>query len=125
MLLRLSPVALALWVLAAHFFRAGLLSVALLLIVAPALLLVRRPAAARVLQVVLAVGAVEWLWTAAALLGHRLAEGRPWMRMAIIVVSVAVLTAASALTFRMAPVRLRYGLTGPKQPPPPELGPSH
>ena len=124
MLLRLSPVVLALWVLAAHFFRAGLLSVALLLILAPALLLIRRPAVARAMQVLLVLGAAEWLWTAASLLGHRLAEGRPWMRMVIIVAAVALLTAASALTFRLERVRIRYGLKASKPHLPAQPGPS-
>ena len=69
--LRLLPVALVLVILAAHFYRAALwvplgLTVALL-----PLLFVRAPWAARVLQVALLAGAVEWLRTAAVFIAVR------------------------------------------------------
>lgn len=49
----------------------------------------------RLLQAALALGAAEWAWTAFMLGQQRMAEGRPWMRMAIILGVVALLTAAS------------------------------
>lgn len=50
---------------------------------------------ARLLQAALALGTAEWAWTAFMLGQQRLAEGRPWIRMAIILGVVALLTAAS------------------------------
>lgn len=49
----------------------------------------------RLLQAALALGTAEWLWTAFLLGQQRIAEGRPWIRMAIILGVVALLTAAS------------------------------
>jgi hypothetical protein len=49
----------------------------------------------RLLQAALALGTAEWIWTAFIVGQQRMAEGRPWIRMAIILGVVALLTAAS------------------------------
>lgn len=99
--LKLVPVALCFLVLGAHSSRSGWpLAVSVLLAALPLLLLVRRPWAPRVLQVVLLVGAAEWVRT---LFGHaavRRAHGEPWLRMAIILGVVALATALSSLALR-------------------------
>jgi hypothetical protein len=81
--------------LGAHFLRDGAwLMTAVCAILA---LLVAWPRAwvPRVLQAALALGTVEWLWTAFLIGQQRMAEGRPWIRMAIILGVVALMTAAS------------------------------
>ena len=54
-------------------------------------------------------GDAEWLLTAYLLVQQRLALGLPWQRMALILCAVAVFTAASALVFRSAALRARFG----------------
>jgi hypothetical protein len=49
----------------------------------------------RLLQAALVLGTVEWAWTALVLVQQRMAEGRPWGRMAIILGVVALVTAGS------------------------------
>jgi hypothetical protein len=108
MVVRLLPVLLCAALLAAHFSRhdmPALIPVALLF---PALLLVRRPWVPRVLQVILALAALEWIRTAISLGRARIAAGEPWTRMALILGAVALVTAASALVFRLPAVRVRY-----------------
>lgn len=95
-------------ILAAHFYRAmewiGFgVTVALL-----PLLFVRAPWAARVLQAALALGALEWLRTAAALIAVRQSMGQPYTRLAIILGAVALATALCALIFQWRPVRERF-----------------
>jgi hypothetical protein len=63
----------------------------------------------RVLQLALLAGAAEWAWTAALLAQQRLALGQPWLRMALILGAVALLTLSAALVFRSAGLRARYG----------------
>jgi len=102
--------ALALLLLAAHFYRAAawpLLAVTLGLL---ALLALRRSWVPGLLQLALLAGAAEWLWTAALLAQQRLALGQPWLRMALILGAVALLTLAAALVFRSAALKSRYGL---------------
>jgi ABC-type methionine transport system permease subunit len=106
--LRLLPVVLVLAILAAHFYRAQAwvpfgVAVGLL-----PLLLVRAPWAARVLQAALALGALEWIRTAAALVAMRQSMGQPYTRLALILGAVALATAACALLFQWRPVRERF-----------------
>lgn len=82
--------------LAAHCSRAGLLPLGVAALLLPLLLLSRRAALARVLQAALALGAIEWLLTLAALVGDRRAAGRPFVRLAVILGSVALATAVAA-----------------------------
>ena len=102
--------ALAFVLLGAHFYRAsawlGLVACVLLLL----LLAWRRPWVPRMLQLGLLLGAVEWLWSGAWLVQQRLALGQPWKRLALILLVVALCTAASALVFRHEGLRRRFGM---------------
>ncbi len=108
--LRLLPVILCLLLLAAHFFRAENMLVVMAVLLVAGLLFVRRPWSARVVQVVLVLGAIEWLLTLSELVVRRMEMGIPYSRMVMILGSVAVLTAMSALVFRSEPLRQRYGI---------------
>jgi hypothetical protein len=100
--------ALALVLLAAHLLHAGwwpLATVALLLL---ALLFVRRPWAARALQIVLAVAAVEWLLTAWGLAQMRMAHGQPYLRLLAILGAVALFTALAAWVIQRPRLREHF-----------------
>jgi hypothetical protein len=96
--------------LAAHFYRAGHLALAVLAVGALVLLAVPRPWAARALQVALLAGALEWLRTLALFASTRMAAGQPYLRLALILGVVAAFTAASAAVFQQSAVRRRYRL---------------
>ena len=92
--------ALALLLLGAHYLRSGTLpglaacAFGLVLLgLAPS-----RRWARGLLQVGLAAGAVEWIWTALLLVQQRQALGQPWLRMALILALVAALTLAGIAT---------------------------
>ena len=106
--------ALALALLAAHFYRDGAWPLALGSAALIALLAWRRAFVPRLVQVALAAGCVEWAWTAALFVQQRMALGRPWGRLALILGAVALLTAAAALALSHRRVRRRYnpGATG-------------
>jgi hypothetical protein len=106
----LSLPAIALLLLAAHFVHAGLWPIAAACIAATALLAVPRAWAARTLQVLLAIGAVEWVLTAAVIAHMRVAQGQPYLRMLTILGVVCVLTVVAALTFQHPALRRRFGL---------------
>ena len=109
-LVRLLPVALATWLLGAHFFRGGSVVLAVGCLFAPALLFVKRPWVARAAQALLALAALEWLRTMAFLMRERQHSGLPVTRLSLILGGVALLTMASALVFRGAALRKRYSL---------------
>ena len=107
-ILAFALVALSLLVLGAHFMRYGN-DVGMVLSVAPiALLFVRKPWAARVIQLVLVFGAVEWATTLVGLVQMRMAQGLPATRLAIILGTVIVVTLAAALLFETQAMKRVY-----------------
>lgn len=108
MSLLLTPVILSLLVLAVHFLRAGNLPMVVVMVLLPGLLLVRRPWAARVLQAFLSLGAIIWVLTLGSLAKERMADGRPYVRMAVILGAVAAIAALSALAFQTRRLRAHF-----------------
>ena len=107
---RLTPVILSALLLAAHFSRADNLPLTLISLIAPVLLLVRRPWVVWAFQLVLVVGALEWVRTLLAIARTRQASGEPWVRMAVILGVVVLVTASSALVFRTKALKARYSI---------------
>ena len=103
---------LALLLLAAHLLHAGWLPLAGLALLLIGLLFVRRPWAARVVQVVLAVAAIEWALTAYGLAQFRLGHGQPYLRLVLILGAVTLFTALAAAAFQHPALRARFGLAG-------------
>jgi len=111
--LLLVPTGLSALVLAAHFLRAGNLVLLLASLSLVVLMFVRRPWAARLIQLGLLLGALEWLWTLVFLVGARRQWGQPFIRLAVILGVVTVVTAASTLCFRTRALRRHFRLVGP------------
>ena len=109
-LLRLIPVILSFGLLAAHFSRADLFPLVIVSIVIPLLLLISKAWAARSIQVLLLLGAAEWIRAMFGYINVRKEIGEDWGRLAIILVTVALLTACSALVFRGKSLKKRYYL---------------
>jgi len=108
--LLLLPVVLSLAVLGAHFLRYGSSIGVLAALLLIALLFLRRPWVARVMQVVLALGTLEWLRTMYELGHMRALQGQPYGRMLVILGIVAAVTLCSALLFQSKTLKTMYGL---------------
>ena len=108
--LKLVPVILSGLLLGAHFMRTGLFPLVVLSLGFPVLLLFRRPWAARLVQIILVLGALEWVRTLMVLVGQRRTAGQAWTRLAIILGLVAVFTGCSALVFSCGSLKKRYKL---------------
>ncbi len=98
--LRLIPVFLSAVLMAAHFSRAGTTVLMLLSLALPLVLLVRQPWAAHLVQLALLIAGLEWLRTLWQIAGRRMEAGQPWIRMAVILGVVTLITWGSALVFR-------------------------
>lgn len=107
-ILRLLPVILSFGLLAAHFSRANLFPLVIVSILIPFLLLIRKAWVARSVQVLLLLGAAEWIRAMFGYIEVRKAIGDDWGRLAIILVTVAALTACSGLVFHGKSLRKRY-----------------
>ena len=106
--LRLLPVIFSFLFLGAHFYRAGQTPVAVLCLAVLALLLLRKSWVPRLFQVLLVLGALEWLRTLYVFAAMRVAYEQPWGRLAVILGSVALFTALSGLVFRSRALKSRY-----------------
>lgn len=109
-LVRLLPVLLSFGLLAAHFSRANMFPLVILSLLIPFLLLIRKAWVARSIQVLLLLGAAEWIRAMLEYIEIRKSVGDDWTRLAIILVTVAVLTACAGLVFRGKSLKLRYKL---------------
>ena len=107
--LLLLPVVLSLAVLGAHFLRYGSSIGVLAALLLIALLFLRRPWVARVMQVVLVLGTLEWLRTMYELGHMRALQGQPYGRMLVILGIVAAVTLCSALLFQSKTLKKMYG----------------
>jgi hypothetical protein len=110
------PIVLSLLVLGAHFLRFGQMPAVFGTLVLIGLLFVRRPWAARIVQVALVFATVEWLRTLMQLTLERMHAGQPYMRMAAIIGIVAAVTLLSALLFQTRRLGSTYGLRPKGQP---------
>ena len=105
---RLLPVILSFLLLAAHFVRAGENIYAFVLLILLLLLTLKKSWVPWLIQVVLILGAIEWLLTLMFVAQMRMEFGMPWARLAIILGAVALFTAFSGLVFRGKALRKRY-----------------
>jgi hypothetical protein len=107
-LLRLLPVIISFGLLAAHFSRANLFPLVLLCLAIPFLLFIRKAWVARTIQIFLLLGAAEWIRAMYGYIVIRIEIGEDWSRLAIILITVALLTACSGLVFRGKSLRKLY-----------------
>ena len=108
--LLLLPVFVSALLLAAHFFRNGMIPGVILALSFPAFLILKRAWAARLVQIILVLSAIEWLRTLVLLVAQRQVAGQNWTRLAIILSLVALFTGGSAFLFCFSSLRKRYTL---------------
>jgi hypothetical protein len=106
------PVVLSFLVLGAHFLRDANFIGVFVALVLVLLLFVRRPWAARLVQVALVIGALEWLRTMYELAQIRAMHGLPYGRMLVILGVVVAVTLCSALFFQTRALKDVYRLEG-------------
>jgi len=106
--LRLLPAVVALALLAAHFYRAGLVPLVPTCIGAAVLLFVRLPWVRYLAVGSLLLAAAEWIRALVEFAGTRIAAGEPWLRLVAILAGVVVFTLLAALPFGSAVLRRWY-----------------
>jgi hypothetical protein len=107
-ILKLLPVILSFIILAAHFSRAGILALAILSLLLPFLLLIKKPYSARIIQIALILGALEWIRTLIVYVLQRIEENQSYFRLILILLFVALFTGLSALIFRIKSIKEIY-----------------
>jgi hypothetical protein len=95
----LFPPTLSSVLLAAHFSRVQQDGLAVLSLLVPLILLIKRRWILRIYQLWLVFGGFVWIERLLELRGIRIAEGRPWVRLAIILTTALLLTASLHAVF--------------------------
>ena len=109
--IRLVPVILSALALGLHFLRTGVFSFVVAASSMPVILLIRSRWAARLVQIFLFFGVLEWVFTLLLLIAKRRVAGESWTGAAAILGGVALFTLASAFIFSFSrAIRERYGL---------------
>lgn len=111
-ILSLASAVLAFLLVGAHFLRSGQYALVVVCVLALGLLWLRRAWVPWVTQGLLALAALEWVHTIAGIAAVRVAEGRPALRMAMILGTVVVVTVLAALAQRSARARRWYAGEG-------------
>ncbi len=109
-ILRLLPVIFCFLLLAAHFSRAGLFPFVILSLGIPLLLFIRKSWVPRTIQLLLLLGALEWIRAMMGYIEIRKSINDDWGRLAIILITVSLLTALSGLVFRGKSLKKLYRL---------------
>jgi len=99
---RIVLIVLAFLLLAAHFSRADNNVLAGVSLIFPLMLLVREPWAGWTLRIALVLGGLEWLRTMVRLASQRRDTGDDWLRMAVILGVVALVTFLAAQAVRIS-----------------------
>lgn len=96
-------------ILAAHFLRMGALPGVVVCLALPVVaVLTRARWALRSLQALLLLGSVSWIVTALRIGAERRLAGEPWLRMALILGTVAALSALAAALLSRRSVLERF-----------------
>ncbi len=101
-------IVLSLVLLGAHFLRDGNMPLVAACVILIGLLPIRHALVARLVQIALVAGALEWLWTLYRLLEVRIALEQPYTRMTVILIAVAAITLVAALLFETRALREVY-----------------
>jgi len=108
--LRFIPVILSFLILAAHSSRADSNIIAVLILIMPFLLFIKKAFIARIIQIALIAGAAEWIKAMFYYIDIRKETGEDWTRLAIILSAVSLFTLLSALIFQTKSMKKIYKL---------------
>ena len=108
--IKLLPVIISIAFLSAHYYRAGFLPLVIIISLSLLVLLVRQSWAVRVIQVELFIGGIEWIRTVYNLVMARQSMDMPWVRLALILGAVSLVSFCSICIFRAGSLKTRYRL---------------
>lgn len=106
--LAILPIFFSALLIAAHFYRSGFLVLTTVSLLIPLLLFMRNHWAPRMITLFLILAAAEWLRTMLVFIGNYQEANISWTRLAVILTSVSLFTALSALAFKTRVMKKRF-----------------
>lgn len=104
----LAPVILSFIVTGAHFLRSGNILTTVILLGIPFLLMIQKRISIRLVQLFLFFSTVTWLFTTLRLINDRISTGSDWIRMSLILGTVAVIPALAILLLNKKSILDKY-----------------
>jgi hypothetical protein len=98
----------SLLLLSAHFSRNNMTILSILFLLLPLLFLIKKFWVKRVLELVLFIGSIVWIFAIFHYVKIRIANNQDWLRLVIILGAVALFTLFSALLFEFGYLKARY-----------------
>ncbi len=108
--LKLTPIYISAIIMTAHFFRLEQYFIVIICICFPFLLFFKTKLAARLIQIILLLGAIEWIRTIIIIVNERITNGEPCLRLVIILGIVTLFTGFSSFIFKIKSLKERYKL---------------
>ncbi|MGF1681870.1 hypothetical protein [Photobacterium minamisatsumaniensis] len=108
LVLRLLPVVISFWLLAAHYLRFSNIGMLLILACLPLLLFYRSSYTPKLVTVLLVIVAAQWLMITYEMVSLRLMMGNDWIRLLCIMGGVVCFTLMSACCFQAEKVSHFY-----------------
>jgi hypothetical protein len=109
-LLKFLPIIFCFLLMAAHLSRAGLIIPMVICLLFPSILFWRSKLSVRIMQVTLVIFGLEWIRTLIYYARIRIENGEDWLRLALILGTVALINFATILIYRSKYMRKRYKL---------------
>lgn len=114
MISRILPYVIMILLLAAHFSRANQNILAVIVLLIPLLLFIRQRWVIHTLQIVAYLGAFAWLFSAYQYIQVRMETGDDWIRLLLILGSVALYSLWAGYFLRSPYIETNYGFTNSK-----------
>ena len=96
--------------LSAHFSRMSYNIIAVLILIFPFLLLIKKGVIARAVQFILIAGTAEWIRAMLSYITIRKETGEDWTRLAVILSAISLFTLLSALIFQTKRIKNLFKL---------------
>ncbi len=106
---RLLPAIFSTLLIAAHFSRAGMNALAIVLLFLPFTFFIKKPYVLRVWQFFLTVAGLIWIKVGVEMLQLRIATEQPWLRLVIIIGTIAAFNGFAAVWMENKRIKSFFG----------------
>lgn len=108
MIIKIIILILTYLLLGAHFFRDGETFLSIVCIFIPLLLLIKKKWCLLFVKLFTYGGVIVWIFTLITLINERVNTGEPWLRMAVILLAVIVMTISTSLFLNSKVFKEKY-----------------
>ena len=109
---RLLPAILSTFLITAHFSRAGMDTLAIVILLLPFTFFIKKPYVLRIWQFCLTIAGLIWIKTGIEIIQLRLAAEQPWLRLVIIIGLIVAFNGFAAIWMENKKIKSFFGFEG-------------